>query len=78
MNSRYLTDYPDVLMPEEAQSILGVGRNTIYKLLSSGALKSLKIGKLYRIPKKYLMEYLYPCYNDNSDWSVVANQEGVM
>ena len=49
MNSRYLIDYPDVLMPEEAQSILGVGRNTIYKLLSSGDLKSLKIGKLYRI-----------------------------
>lgn len=53
-NSRYLKDYPDVLTPEEVMTILGIGKNSIYKLLRTGALKSIKIGKKYRIPKNYL------------------------
>ena len=76
--TRMIDNYPDVLTPDEAKTILSIGRNAIYNLLKSGELKSLRIGKLYRIPKYYLMEYLYSCYNDNSDWSVVANQKGVM
>lgn len=77
---RMIDNYPDVLTPDEVKAILSIGRNAIYGLLKSGELKSLRIGKLYRIPKKYLMDYLYPCYNSgsNDDWSVSAHERSVI
>ncbi len=64
-NSRRLADYPDVLTPVECQNILLVGRNTIYSLLKDGIIKSIKIGKQYRIPKSSLQNYLDLCYNSD-------------
>ena len=62
---RFIQNYPDVLEPEEVRHILGIGRNAVYDLLKSGKLKSLKIGKLYRIPKAYLLGFIgAECYND--------------
>lgn len=63
-NSRYLSDYPDVLTPAECQNILLVGRNTIYNLLQNNIIKSVKIGKQYRIPKSSLQNYLNLCYSN--------------
>lgn len=63
-NSRYLADYPDVLTPVECQNILLVGRNTIYNLLQNNIIKSIKIGKQYRIPKSSLQNYLDLCYSN--------------
>lgn len=63
-NSRYLSDYPDVLTPTECQNILLVGRNTIYNLLQNNIIKSVKIGKQYRIPKSSLQNYLNLCYSN--------------
>lgn len=63
LNTRHLADYPDVMTPEEVQFYLSIGRNTIYALLKSGELPSIRIGKQYRIPKCYLQRYLDPCYN---------------
>ena len=65
MNERNLDYYPDVLTPEEAMKVLYIGRNKIYELLQSGVIKALKIGKLYRIPKKYLRSFIESCYNDD-------------
>lgn len=63
-NSRYLADYPDVLTPTECMNILSIGRNTVYTLLQNDILKSVKIGKQYRIPKSSLENYLKLCYSD--------------
>lgn len=63
-NSRYLSDYPDVLTPTECQNILLVGRNTMYNLLQNNIIKSVKIGKQYRIPKSSLQNYLNLCYSN--------------
>lgn len=63
---RYLESYPDVLTPEEAMKVLCIGRNKIYELLQSGSLKSLKIGKQYRIPKKYILTFIESCYNEEN------------
>ena len=60
LNDTMLSGYPDVLCPADVQKILQTGRNTTYKLLASGALRSLLIGGRYRIPKRYLIDYLYP------------------
>lgn len=55
-----LSNYGDVLKPEEVQEILHTGRNSVYSLLKNGEIKSLMVGGKYRIPKLYLLEYIYP------------------
>ncbi len=61
-----LADYDDVLLPEDIKKILKTGMNTVYALLSTGRIKSIRLGKSrgYRIPKPYLIEYLKD--NNNS------------
>ena len=51
-------DYPDVVTVEELQAMLGIGRNTAYRLIKDGEIKSIKIGKKIRIPKIYIQKYL--------------------
>ncbi len=55
-----LENYDDVLKPKDLQSILHVGRSSVYRLLDEGLIKSIKIGNTYRIPKMYLTEFMYP------------------
>jgi len=62
-----LDNYGDVLQPEDIMAILQIGKNTVYELLKSGELRSLKIGKQYRIPKTFLQDYLYSCYATSVD-----------
>jgi len=50
------SDYPDVMTVEQVQSALQIGKNSAYSLISSGNLKSLKIGRSIRIPKSYLLD----------------------
>jgi len=50
--------YPDVLSVKQLCEILDIGKNTAYRLLQSGEIKSIKIGKVYKIPKKYVKEYI--------------------
>lgn len=47
-----------VLTPVEVAHLLGIGRNSVYALLRSGALRSIRVGKLYKIPRAALEEYL--------------------
>ncbi len=58
--TQMLKDYNDVLIPEDIQKILKVGRNVVYKYLAEGKIKSMRIGGKYRIPKLYLLEFIYP------------------
>jgi len=44
-----------VLSAKQPYAILDIGKNTAYKLLQSGDIKSIKIGKVY---KKCLKEYI--------------------
>jgi excisionase family DNA binding protein len=44
-------DLPDMVTPEQAQAFLQVGRNTMYDLLKTDQIKSVKFGRLIRIPK---------------------------
>lgn len=38
-----------LVTPEEAARVLRIGRSTLYELLASGALKSVRIGRSRRI-----------------------------
>ncbi|MBQ6320482.1 MAG: helix-turn-helix domain-containing protein [Lachnospiraceae bacterium] len=55
-----LKEYEDVLYPKDLQKILRVGRNTVYRMLLNKEIKSIVIAGKYKIPKIYLLEYLYP------------------
>ena len=50
--------YPDVVSVEEMQQMLRLGKNAVYQLLKDGAIKSIKVGKRYIVPKKYVIEFL--------------------
>ena len=59
-----LDDLPDVMQVEDVMTFLHIGRNTMYQLIKTGEFPALKIGRQYRIPKKYLLSYLKQgCYN---------------
>ena len=51
-------EYPDVLTAEEAADALRVGYNALYRLLSSGKLKAYKNGRVWRIPKESIKDYI--------------------
>lgn len=55
---RRLRNYPDVLTVEQVSEVLGVCTKTVYAMIRRGELKKQNVGRLFRIPKSYLMEYL--------------------
>lgn len=44
-------DYPDIVGVKELQQMLGIKRTKTYKLLKNEIIKSIKIGKDYKISK---------------------------
>lgn len=48
---------PVVLTAAEAMDILRVGKNTMYRLLNTGELKGLRIGRTWRISLEDLLLY---------------------
>jgi excisionase family DNA binding protein len=55
-----------LLTPAEAAHMIGVGRSKMYELLASGAVKSVKIGSLRRIPATALDEYVAGLVEDGA------------
>ena len=53
-----LEEYPDILTVEEACEALRVGDNALYALLGSGELKGYRNGRVWRIPKLAVQEYI--------------------
>lgn len=58
MNTSIFHDYPDVVSVEQLCQMLHIGRNTAYRLLKSGAIQAIRIGRQYRIPKKWVIQYV--------------------
>jgi excisionase family DNA binding protein len=50
--------YPDVVNVAQLQRMLGIGKNTAYKLLKENKISSIRIGKVHKIPKKNIIKYL--------------------
>ena len=50
--------YPDILTVEEVCAALRMGYNAVYELLNSGKLKAYKNGRVWRIPRESLKEYI--------------------
>jgi len=50
--------YPDALTPRQVQEMLGVGQRMTYGLLRQGKIQNVRMGRLYRIPKTAVIDYL--------------------
>ena len=51
-------ELPLVLKVEDLMPILSIGRNMAYKLVRTGQIYSVRIGRSYRIPRNALEDYL--------------------
>lgn len=53
-----LKNYPDLMSPEQVANLCQCSKGFIRREIARNNLKSLKISRKFRIPKKYLIEYL--------------------
>ncbi len=49
----------DVLTVREMMDMLAIGKNTAYKLIHEGKVKSFRLGNSYKILRKSVTEYIY-------------------
>jgi excisionase family DNA binding protein len=64
MNTDFLPNYEDVLLPKDVQKILHLGRNSVYRFLADGTIRSVRLGGKYLIPKENLRDFMYPDKTD--------------
>lgn len=50
-----------LLCVEDLMSLLSIGRNTAYCLVRTGQIRSIRIGRKYRIPREAVTEYISRC-----------------
>lgn len=51
-------DYPDMLTPPQLMKMLSMSKTSTYRLLSENVIPSIKLGRVYRIPKVYVIQYI--------------------
>ena len=56
--SKDFEQLPLVLSVPEVARVLNLGRDTTYGLVRSGRIRSVRVGRQYRVPKAAVMEYL--------------------
>ena len=54
-----LNDYEDILNVSDVAQILYIGKNRVYELLDNGDLKGFRIGRVWKIPKDAVLEYIF-------------------
>lgn len=59
-NKKYtnIEQLPLVLSVEQLADVLGIGLNNAYQLVRSSSIRSVRIGRQYKIPKDALEVYL--------------------
>ena len=59
----------EVLTAQEAAAVLRVGRTTMYRLINSGEIRSITIGRKVLIPRTFIREFIEKraqmCYNES-------------
>ena len=53
-----MTDNNEIMKFEEVMEYLNIGKSTLYKLLRSGKITSFKIGKVWKIPRQSVEDYI--------------------
>lgn len=57
MNSIF-DSYPDVLDVEDLMKALHISKSVAYQLLREKQINSIRIGRIYKIPKIYLLNFI--------------------
>jgi len=66
--------YPDVVTVRELCEMLKIGRNTAYRLVQSGAVPAVLVGRQYRVRKTDVESYFSiaihaeKCYNEDNQY----------
>ena len=58
MSSQAAPDLAVLLTVEEAAERLRIGRTLMYRLVSTGAIETVTVGRLRRVPEECLAEYV--------------------
>jgi excisionase family DNA binding protein len=56
-----------LLRIEEAAQLLGIGRSLMYRLVMSGQVESVHVGRLHRIPVECLSEHVSRLRQESAD-----------
>jgi excisionase family DNA binding protein len=54
-----INEYRDLLTVEEVAEVFRVHKSTVYKLIKSGELRALKLGREYKCPKSYIIDNFF-------------------
>lgn len=60
-----MKDNNEIMQFEEVMRYLDIGKNTLYGLLKSGEINAFKIGKVWKIPRKSVEDYINKSLSDN-------------
>ena len=60
MNNKKNTfsEYPDVLTVQQLSAMLRISTKVAYKLVKEGKIKSIRIGRNFKIAKVFVLDYL--------------------
>ena len=53
-----LNHYPDIMSVWDVSEVLCIGKNRVYELLEKGAIKGFRIGRVWKIPRDALQDYI--------------------
>lgn len=53
-----LEQYQDILSVFDVAEVLFIGKNRVYELLEKKELKGFRIGRVWKIPREALQEYI--------------------
>lgn len=49
---------PLLYKPEQAASVIGIGRSKLFELIADGQIETVQIGRSRRVPAQALVEYV--------------------
>ena len=52
------TEYPDLVDVNQLKQMLGIGITLAYRLLRNNTIPALKVGRVYKIPKRNIIAFL--------------------
>lgn len=58
INGKLFQNYPDVVDVNHLSTMLGISKKLAYRLVSNGDIGSVKVGRSYKIPKTFVVQYL--------------------
>ncbi len=64
-----LKEYPELLTTKQVQTILHIGRNSTFKLLHSGSIRTIRVGHLLYTPKSVILDFLNGINTESLDLS---------